>query len=171
MTRGSKLILFFALTSGFISSVKAQNSAHIAATANVTILPAQDPQTLRINHAPFFGIEQSGSQKKVHTGNGMKISTNFSQEGTAILAKGEPGYEVNVSVGLTGDIIASDGSGNRLRGSVVESDKKEVYGETFAQRSGYSGEMRFSIAAMAPDASAVKNGTYEGAFNVIITYN
>jgi hypothetical protein len=172
MFRLHRIVLAVSLAAGLVTGVQAQVSRNATGTSNVTIVAASDDQSSRIvvNHSPFFGMEGSTSATK-YSGSAAKISTNLTGNNASVLAVGEPGFEVNVCVSLTSEMVSRDGSGGKLRGGVNLVDSRGSSNRTTAQLSSSGGDMNFFVTAMSPDATSMHNGTYSGALDVIMTYN
>jgi hypothetical protein len=164
-----KLIVFaLSMVTGLISGARAQVPVSTG-TSNVTIVP-NDGNTIVLHHSPNYGIE--GSALERFSGSAAKIPTNFSGIQTSVRALSEPGYEVNVCISMTSEMVSRDGSGGKLRGDVYLVDSRGgSSNRTSAQQSGSDGEMKFFLSAMSPDASSMKNGTFDGNIDVVLTYN
>jgi len=165
------MVLAFTLVAGIgISGAIAQNSASATGTANATI--EDPPSAIVVKHSPFFGMEGTATGELRFSGSAAKISTSLSGGNGTVLAKGEPGYEVNVCVSFTSEMVSRDGMGGKLSGGVYLVNSREgSSNRTTAQINGSGGEMKFLISAMSPDASSTTHGSYSGTFDVIITYN
>jgi hypothetical protein len=165
-----RMVLSLALVAGIISGASAQHSATATGTASTTI---QDPPgTILVKHSPFFGMEGNATGELRFSGSAAKITTSLSGGTGSVLAMGEPGYEVNVCVSFTSEMVSRDGTGGKLSGGVYLVNSREgSSNRTTAQINGSGGEMKFLISAMSPDASSTTHGSYSGSFDVIITYN
>ena len=157
------------VVTGLVSGAHAQNSAGNTGTANVTLVP-NDGNTIVVRHSPIFGL--SGSDFAKYSGSAAKIPANLSGIPASKLALGEPEYEVNVCISLTSEMVSRDGLGDKLRGDVyLEQPRQGSSNRTSAQQNGSEGNMSFLVSAMAPDASGMSNGNFDGAVDVEIRYN
>ena len=169
MSRVQRIVLAVSLFAGLVSGVQAQASRSAYGTANVTIVP-YDGSAIIVRHSPFFGLENAQGTIN-YSGSAAKISTKLTGGNASVLAIGEPGYQVNVCISLTSEMVSRDGAGGKLRGGVTLVNSQGFSNRTSAQRSGSDGEMQFFVSAMSPDASSMHNGAYSGSLDVILSYN
>ncbi|MDP4218926.1 MAG: hypothetical protein Q8916_09500 [Bacteroidota bacterium] len=173
MSWKSDIILAISIVFMSLSTVRAQSSATGDATVHATIVVDDGSSRIFIRHSPFFGSEQLRPASSAgSTPGGALMITRITGDHVTIRAKGESGYEVNVSVSLSGDLESPDGLPAKIRGDVSYAGPDEITRTKWSSIQRHSHEeMRFRVLAMPPERVPAKGGQYTGSFNVIMTYN